>query len=58
MSRHHATITLDQAGCTLTDLGTGNGTFVNSERVQGTATLNPGDVVDIGHAEEFRLIKL
>ena len=58
VSRHHATITLDEAGCTLTDLETGNGTFVNSERVKGTATLNPGDVVDIGRAEEFRLIKL
>ncbi|HWC77067.1 MAG TPA: phospholipase D-like domain-containing protein, partial [Blastocatellia bacterium] len=58
VSRHHARITLDQAGCTLTDLGGGNGTFLNTERVQGTATLNPGDVVDLGHAEEFRLIKL
>jgi len=58
VSRHHATITRDEAACTLTDLETGNGTFVNSERVKGKATLNPGDVVDIGHAEEFRLIKL
>jgi phosphatidylserine/phosphatidylglycerophosphate/cardiolipin synthase-like enzyme len=58
VSRHHAKITLDGAGCTLTDLGSGNGTFLNSERIEGTATLHPGDVLDIGGAEEFRLIEL
>jgi hypothetical protein len=57
-SRYHAKITLDEAGCILTDLGGGNGTFVNRERVQGSATLSAGDVIDIGRAEEFRLVEL
>jgi len=58
VSRHHAKITLDEEGCVLTDLGSGNGTFANGERVQGTIKLNPGDVVAIGGAEEFRLVEL
>lgn len=58
VSRHHAKISLDENGCTLSDLGSRNGCFVNGERVQGTRPLRPGDVVDIGNAEEFRLIEL
>ena len=58
VSRLHAKITLDDSRCTLTDLGGSNGTFVNGERVQGATTLKPGDVVDIGGAEEFRLVEL
>jgi phosphatidylserine/phosphatidylglycerophosphate/cardiolipin synthase-like enzyme len=58
VSRRHARITLDGAGCTLTDLGGGNGTFLNGERVNGTAPLKPGDVIEIGRAEEFRLVEL
>jgi hypothetical protein len=58
VSRHHAAVMIDEQGCTLTDLGSGNGTFVNGEPVQGRTTLNPGDVVDIGRAEEFRLVQL
>lgn len=58
VSRRHARITLDDAGCTLTDLGGGNGTFLNGERVNGTAPLKPGDVIEIGRAEEFRLVEL
>jgi hypothetical protein len=58
VSRHHATVTLDQSGCAITDHGSGNGTFVNGERVQGTVTLKIGDVVAVGGAEEFRLLEL
>jgi phosphatidylserine/phosphatidylglycerophosphate/cardiolipin synthase-like enzyme len=57
-SRHHARIALDAGGCTITDLGSGNGTFVNGEPVQGSRPLAPGDVVGIGGAEEFRLFQL
>jgi cardiolipin synthase len=58
VSRHHAKITLGEGDYALTDLGSGNGTFVNGERVQGTIKLNLGDVIDIGGAEEFRLLEL
>jgi phosphatidylserine/phosphatidylglycerophosphate/cardiolipin synthase-like enzyme len=58
VSRQHATITLDQGGCTITDLGSGNGTFVNGERIQGSAVLRLGDIVDLGGAQEFRLLEL
>lgn len=58
VSRHHARLTADKEGCTLTDLGSGNGTFVNGERVDGTRRLVPGDVVDVAGAEEFRLVEL
>jgi len=58
VSRQHATITLDQGGCTITDLGSGNGTYVNGERIQGSAVLRLGDIVDLGGAQEFRLLEL
>jgi phosphatidylserine/phosphatidylglycerophosphate/cardiolipin synthase-like enzyme len=58
VSRQHARITLDEGGCRITDLGSGNGTFVNGERLEGTTRLNPGDVVDIGGADEFRLVEV
>ena len=58
VSRQHATITLDQSGCTITDLGSGNGTYVNGERIQGSAVLKLGDIVDLGGGEEFRLLEL
>jgi cardiolipin synthase A/B len=58
VSRRHARITLADGACTLTDLGTGNGTFVNGDRVEGRRRLTPGDVLGIGGAEEFRLFEL
>jgi phosphatidylserine/phosphatidylglycerophosphate/cardiolipin synthase-like enzyme len=58
VSRQHARISLDGNGCRIADLGSGNGTFVNGERVEGTTQLNPGDVIDIGGADEFRLVEL
>jgi cardiolipin synthase A/B len=58
VSRRHARVTLAEGACTLADLGTGNGTLVNGERVEGRRLLAPGDVVSIGGAEEFRLFEL
>ena len=58
VSRQHATITFDQSGCMITDLGSGNGTYVNGERIQGSAVLKLGDIVDLGGAQEFRLLEL
>lgn len=57
-SRHHARINVDKKTCSITDLGSANGTFVNGERIEGTHKIKPGDVIDIAGADEFRLIEL
>jgi ABC-type multidrug transport system ATPase subunit/pSer/pThr/pTyr-binding forkhead associated (FHA) protein len=49
VSRRHAVLDRTAQGWRLTDLGTGNGTFVNGRRV-ASAVVGPGDVVGIGHA--------
>jgi ABC transport system ATP-binding/permease protein len=49
VSRRHARLDLTPAGPRITDLGTGNGTYVNGRRVT-EAVLAPGDVIGIGHA--------
>lgn len=51
VSREHARITVDEDGSgryTLTDLGSRNGTFVNGVQVAGSATIRPGDRVQLG----------
>lgn len=58
VSRHHAQITLDGGTCRITDLGSGNGTFLNGERITGSKCLRPGDVVRIADSEEFRLLEI
>jgi phosphatidylserine/phosphatidylglycerophosphate/cardiolipin synthase-like enzyme len=58
VSRHHAEISLKKDRCTITDLGSGNGTFVNGERIDGTTPLSPGDVVNFARTAEFRLLEL
>ncbi|WP_026211939.1 DUF3662 and FHA domain-containing protein [Longispora albida] len=47
ISRRHARLDFDGAQVVLTDLGSTNGTLVNSQRVSAVA-LNPGDVIQIG----------
>jgi hypothetical protein len=47
ISAHHARVELREGSLTLTDLGSLNGTFVNSQRVQSVA-LKDGDVISIG----------
>ncbi len=55
VSRKHALVIRHGAGCTIQDLGSTNGTYVNGTRVQ-SAALNPGDVVHVGSSSfEFRL---
>jgi ABC transport system ATP-binding/permease protein len=49
VSRRHARLERSARGWTLVDLGSGNGTFVNGNRVQ-RAEISPTDVVGIGHA--------
>ena len=51
VSRHHCVFTVDDFGVRLRDLGSTNGTFVNGQRVQGQAILQPGDRILIGKLE-------
>jgi pSer/pThr/pTyr-binding forkhead associated (FHA) protein len=47
VSRTHAIVLMDDAGnCTLKDLGSANGTYVNGERIPGEHELKHGDVVN------------
>jgi pSer/pThr/pTyr-binding forkhead associated (FHA) protein len=47
ISRRHATVRISHEGCTLTDLNSTNGTYVNGERI-ARINLNPGDRILIG----------
>ena len=50
VSREHLKITKDGSDSySLTDLGSRNGTFVNKVQVVGTASIRPGDTVQLGH---------
>ena len=51
VSRHHCVFTMDEFSVRLRDLGSTNGTFVNGQRVQGQAILQPGDRILIGKLE-------
>lgn len=53
VSRHHATIDRSDAGTTLTDNGSTNGTYVNGAKIAAPTPLNPGDTVQFG-ARSFR----
>lgn len=48
VSRHHLRITRTPEGCTLEDLGSTNGTFINGQRLSGSRPLNNGDMVGLG----------
>lgn len=48
MSRHHSRLTRQGAHYVIEDLGSTNGTFVNSSRVSGQYTLNVGDIINFG----------
>jgi diguanylate cyclase (GGDEF)-like protein/PAS domain S-box-containing protein len=56
VSRNHAEIQrLDNGDYYLVDLGSGNGSFVNGQRVSMPVQLKDGDVLTIGHTEvEFQ----
>jgi DNA-binding winged helix-turn-helix (wHTH) protein len=49
-SRHHAKLVVSDAGATITDLGSKNGTWLRGARVTGPVALADGDEVLIGHA--------
>ncbi len=51
VSRHHAKIIVDvpdPLSCSLADLNSRNGTFVNRQRIYASVKLVPGDVVQLG----------
>lgn len=47
-SRRHASLSSDDAGVTVEDLGSTNGTFVNGQRLSAAQTLSDGDKLRIG----------
>jgi predicted component of type VI protein secretion system len=48
VSRKHLVVLFDGKDYRLRDLGSGNGTFVNGDAVEGEAPLRDGDTVEIG----------
>lgn len=48
VSKYHAILRIDQAGVTLIDLNSTNGTFVNGNRVEDSVQLNELDIVKLG----------
>ena len=55
VSRYHATITWDGYNCTIIDLVSSNGTFINGERLDPKVPrlLRDGDRVEFGHRTCF-----
>lgn len=52
VSRRHAEVTRDEGGCTVHDVGSLNGTYVNRERVE-QSKLRDGDELQVGR---FKLV--
>jgi pSer/pThr/pTyr-binding forkhead associated (FHA) protein len=48
VSHNHARLSMDNGSCTLRDLGSTNGTFVNNELIAGPVRLRGGDAVGVG----------
>jgi hypothetical protein len=49
ISRYHARVSLDAGElCTVEDLGSTNGTFVNGSRISVPQTLKQGDTIELG----------
>src|SRR5436305_490261 len=49
ISRSHARLSMDSRGlCSIEDLGSTNGTFVNGMRITSPQTLSEGDTVELG----------
>jgi DNA-binding winged helix-turn-helix (wHTH) protein len=48
VSRRHALITISAGLAAIADLGSKNGTFVGDQRVDGSRSLNDGDIIGVG----------
>ncbi len=53
VSRRHTRIAPGEAGTTIEDLGSKNGTYLNGRRLQDTAILEEGDEIQISLAQDF-----
>ena len=51
VSERHATFESKNGACTVTDLDSRNGTFVNGQKVEECATVRDGDRISLGHTE-------
>lgn len=49
VSHKHANLTVTAMGCTIEDLGSTNGTFVNDRKLSAAQELHAGDVIRIGN---------
>ena len=56
VSRNHARISKGAQGYVIEDLGSHNGTFVNSERILSPRPLSNGDVIAFGAESEARVV--
>ncbi len=56
ISRKHARISRDATGYMVEDLDSGNGTYVNNERILGARALLNGDIVRLGIDVDLRLV--
>lgn len=52
---HHASLSRQEAGFVLQDLGSAAGTFVNGHRIAEAVWVRPGDVINLGGAVELVL---
>jgi pSer/pThr/pTyr-binding forkhead associated (FHA) protein len=50
VSRHHAKVVVEGPRASIEDLGSHNGTFIGTRRVEGRAPLSDGDEVHLGSA--------
>ncbi len=56
VSRQHARVVFSETGVVLEDLGSKNGTFCNSKRLEGSVELKEGDEIQIAMAQQFLFI--
>ena len=50
-SRYHALVRRVPNGYLISDTGSGNGTYVNGQRISHPVLLNPGDNITIGQTQ-------
>ncbi|MFQ6100882.1 MAG: FHA domain-containing protein [Anaerolineae bacterium] len=55
VSPHHASLSRQEGGFVLQDLGSAAGTFVNGHRITAAVWVRPGDVINLGGGVELVL---
>lgn len=55
ISRHHAKILIQNGKIFITDLGSTNGTFYNSIKIEGQVMINDGDKIQVGNTSILKL---